>query len=174
MAGRAGGQGFSAAARAENKIFLHRRTATWAWPGCRLGLNLPHARLRRLEAGIMGDVMQRVMSAHWLLPPLVDFTITPILNVDCERSVKRGYRLYEERGGRRVVSAPAFVFVVEWIMVWSALRRNAGSSASQAERCIRKRGRRAMERLGCPRPQPVPARRCPARSARESRWESAT
>ena len=64
MAGRAGGQDFDAATRAENKIFLHRRAAVWAWPRRGLDLNMPHARLRRLRAVIMGDVMQRAVSTH--------------------------------------------------------------------------------------------------------------
>ena len=64
MAGRAGAQDFGAAARAEDKIFLHRGAAAWAWPRRGLDLNMPHVRLRRLGAVIMGDVMQKVGSTH--------------------------------------------------------------------------------------------------------------
>ena len=99
MTGWAGAQDFSATARAEDKIFLHRSAAAWAWPRRGLDLNMPHVRLHRLGAVIIGDVMQRVVSAHWFLSPLVpavagvDFIFALILAAYCEGGMKREYHL---------------------------------------------------------------------------------
>ena len=115
MAGRAGGQDFDAATRAEDKIFLHRSAAVWAWPRRGLDLNMPHARLHRLGAVIMGDVMQRVVSAHCFLSPLVPaiagvgFIFALILAAYYEGRVKRAYRLYESKAGAALFLRPLLI-----------------------------------------------------------------
>ena len=129
MAGRAGAQDFGATARAKDKIFLHRSAAAWAWPRRGLDLNMPHVRLHRLGAVIMGDVMQRVVSAHWFLSPLVPaiagvgFVFALILAAYYEGRVKREYRLYESKAGADLFLRPHSI---------SGLRRSERCAAVRA------------------------------------------
>ena len=105
VAGWAGSQGLSAAARAEDEIFLVRRTALRTGAGSYLGWGILRSwdptGLRRIGMGINGNVMQRVVSAHQFTSNMPGkcqdcFYIMLILAANCEGRVKRAYRLCED------------------------------------------------------------------------------
>ena len=76
---------------------------------------MPHVRLHRLGAVIMGDVMYRVVSAHRFLSPLVPavagvgFIFALILAAYYEGRVKRAYRLYESKAGAALFLRPLLI-----------------------------------------------------------------
>lgn len=63
MAGRAGSQDFSAAARAEDKVLLNRRAAVRARLHPHLGFSLPVIRVHWFRVGVMG-VVRKVGATH--------------------------------------------------------------------------------------------------------------
>ena len=105
VTGRAGGQDLSAATRAEDEIFLGRRTALRTGAGSYLWWDVPRsygqACLRRVGMGINGNVIQMVVSAHQFYLQMclanvrVAFTYILMLAAICEGSVKRAYCLCE-------------------------------------------------------------------------------
>ena len=155
VTGRAGGQDFSAATRAEDEIFLGRRTALRAVAGSYLGWEVPRscgqACLRRVGMGINGNVVQRVVSAHQFYLQMrlanagVAFTYILILAVKCEGSVKRAYRLCEGNSRAQDLSCARATHRFMWKLV---KRRNWGSCASWPERRARRRGKNGLERVG--------------------------
>ena len=105
MAGWAGSQDLSAAARAEDEILLRLRAALGAGPGNCLARGIGWLRSwigRRSSVNVINrNVMQRVVSAHRVHLQStgrhrLGFTDVSILAGKCEGSVKPGYRLCEE------------------------------------------------------------------------------
>ena len=99
VTGRAGGQDLGATTRAEDEIFLDRRTALRTGAGSYLGWEVPRscgkACLRRVGMDINGNVIRRVVSAHQFYLQMrlanvrVAFTYILMLAAICEGSVKR-------------------------------------------------------------------------------------
>jgi hypothetical protein len=147
VTGRAGDQDLGSATRAEDEIFLGRRTALRTWAGSYLGWEVPRscikACLRRVGMGINGNVIQRVVSAHQfylqmcLVNVKVAFTYILMLAAICEGSVKRAYCLCEGNSRAQTNLTPAQSDRFMWKLV---KRRNRGSCASRPEGRAHRRG----------------------------------